>query len=157
MTKTNNTWVDVAENNEFGIEPGKVFINQEGQLRTASKKPKKTIVDTRGREMVVLNCNGVDTAVYVSDLLTAGFGAPDADNFNEDALKAAANRQKSPKRIIRNADTNETFKSFAACCTHYGFNYDQFYNAFYTKKATRITYRGQNFEIIDCTKGEQVA
>ena len=149
--------MDVAENNEFGIEPGKVFINRDGQLRTASKKPKKTIEDTRGREMVVLSCSGVDTAVYVSDLLTAIFDAPDADNFNEAALKAAANRQKAPKRIIKNTDTDETFKSFAACCTHYGFNYDQFYNAFYTKKANKITFKGQNFELIDCTKGDKVA
>lgn len=160
MKKT-NTWMDVTEGTiNFGIEANKYFINQDGQIRTASKKAKKTIVDTRGREMVVVNCNGAsnDTAIYVSDLLTSCFGTPDADNFNEKAIEEAKRAGSGPRRpkcrIVR-VDNNQEYKSVAAAAKAFGFNYDKFYNAFYTKGVTTIVFEGITFKKI--TEGGDAA
>lgn len=137
---------------------GRYQISNEGTIRTASKKLKKLIKDTRGRDMVVLD----DVAYYVSDLHAEAFGTGvDPDNFNERALEAAISskstrRKKSDKYIIREIvfedelgrETYNDFSSFSAAAKMYGYNYDKFYNAFYTGKKDSIVFEGRKFTLI---------
>ena len=142
-------WKDVA-NSKLNIEEGKYFVSEDGDVRTASKKPKKSVKDVRGREMVVLEtADGDSVATYISDLLTQLFDAPDADNFNENALansKGSTRRGSYHKVEIVNTDTNQVFKNYSDVVKAFGFSYDEFYNAFYTKKSDSIEFKGYHFE-----------
>lgn len=145
IMKKTNTWKDVATDMVsamWGVVEGKYFINEDGKVRTASKKPKKTVLDTRGNEMVVLDTNsGGQVAIYIADLLTAVHGAENQDMFNERKLAAAQSgstrrTSKRPHLVIKEGPEDLVggeFKSFAAAARDLQIGYDKFYNTFYTK------------------------
>lgn len=152
--RRSNEVVDIAlTERDFGIAEGKYFITDTGVVKTASKKVKKTIEDIRGREMVVFErTDGSSVAIYVSDIMTAAFGTPDADNFNE--LKIAKSSYTSGSRSHRSkfhllcVEENKTYKSFAAAARSVNSNYDKFYNIFYTKSLTEAIVNGKTFKLI---------
>lgn len=152
MKKTN--WIDVATLIEAGtsIEAGKYFISEEGVVRTASKKSKKLIKDSRGYDMVVLeNVDGTSVAYYILDLLAQGFeGHEDMDLFNLKALEAAKNSStksvRKSKVIIKHVESGEEFTSYSSAAKAFGFNYDKFYNAFYLSEHDTIEFDNMLFE-----------
>lgn len=154
MRKRANELVDIALTEvDFGVAEGKYFIADNGVVKTASKKVKKTIKDTRGYDMVVVETtDGESVAIYIADLMTAAFGVEDQDMFNEKKLKEAKTRtaSKAGKRSkfrITCKDTGEEFKSFASAAVASGINYDKFYNAFYTKKLKEAVIDGKTYTI----------
>lgn len=160
--KRANALVDIALTEvDFGVAEGKYFITDTGVVKTASKKVKKTIVDMRGREMVVLDTTDGGVAIYVSDLMTAAFGTPDADNFNENALEAAKANKTSRGGARRSkcnlycVEDDKTYPSFAEAARSVDSNYDKFYNMFYTKKLTEAVVNGKTFKLIDNSAKEE--
>lgn len=153
--KRANALVDIALTEvDFGVAEGKYFITDTGVVKTASKKVKKTVVDIRGREMVVLDTEDGGVAVYVSDLMTAAFGVEDADNFNLKALEAAKSAKKGNVGSRRSkfrllcVEDDTTYRSFAEAARSVDSNYDKFYNTFYTKKLTEAVINGKTFKIV---------
>lgn len=132
-------WRDIP-----GFE-GRYQVSNFKGIRTASKKPKKLIQDIRGYSMVVID----DTAYYVDSLHARAFDITQPDMFNEVALQAAKSRRTSThksKYVIVDKQTREEFKSFSAVSKVYGFNYDKFYNTFYTNNVTEVEFEGHKFE-----------
>lgn len=124
-------WVDIP-----GFE-GRYQISKSGEVRTSRKKPKKLITDVGGHNMVVID----ETAYYVDDLVAIAFNLPRPDMFNQ----KVKNKSKR-KYVIIDAVTGEEFKSFAAVCKVYGFNYDQFYNSFYTNSVDEVEFGNHFFK-----------
>ena len=88
-------------------------------------------------------------------MLKKRLGIAEAKNFrlNDDMekLKAQLAKVSAPKRprlIIKNVDSGEEFSGYAACAKACGFNYDKFYNAFYTSGQETITFEGQTFNLV---------
>lgn len=162
--KRANALVDIALTEvDFGVEEGKYFITDTGVVKTASKKVKKTIVDMRGLEMVVLDTTDGGVAVYVSDLMTAAFGTEDADNFNLKKLEAAKSARRTGGSARRSkfrlhcVEDNKTYESFAEAARSVGSNYDKFYNTFYTKRLTSAVVCGKTFNLVAEDTSEQAA
>lgn len=159
--KRANALVDIALTEvDFGVEEGKYYITDTGVVKTASKKVKKTISDTRGREMVVLETEDGGVAVYVSDLMTAAFGLEDADNFNLKKLEAAKSARhtsgssRRSKFRLHCVEDEKAYASFAEAARSVGSNYDKFYNTFYTKRLTSAVVNGKTFNLISNSSEE---
>lgn len=160
--KRANALVDIALTGvDFGVEEGKYYITDTGVVKTASKKVKKTISDTRGREMVVLDTVDGGVAVYVSDIMTAAFGLEDADNFNLKKLEAAKSARSASGSSRRSkfrlhcVEDDKTYASFAEAARSVGSNYDKFYNTFYTKRLTSAVVNGKTFNLISNNSEEE--
>lgn len=103
-------WKDI-----LGFE-GRYQMTEAGDIRTASKKPKKTIVDRRGKGVVVID----DVAYYIDELVAQTFGIS----------TAASSHSRSKYKICRE-DNGEEYPSISAAAKANNFNYDKFYNLFY--------------------------
>lgn len=159
MAKKANAMVDIATLTGTAtvgghlIAAGKYFIADNGVVKTASKKVKKVVLDTRGNEMVTLDTEaGATVAVYIADLLRDAFNYDDKDLFNEKALAAAKSgkgrQTRSSKVTVQNTATGQIFNSFAQAARDAGCNYDKFYNAFYTKGLTSAKIDGVTYSLI---------
>ena len=140
---TERRWKDIPQ---FA---GRYQVSQDGLIRTKSKKLKKTIQDTRGLSVVVLD----DTVYYTEQLAYEAFKTPYPDVFNQqkvynlenevrdleaklESVEKSVSHRGRKRYIIKEIDDGREFKSYTECAIWYGFEYDQIYNAFYNSKNT---------------------